>query len=51
MDYTDIKLTSGTTAGSPFWAEFMKRASQIPAYANRQPPFIPPDGVVKVGTR
>ena len=43
-DYTDIKLTGGTTAG-PIWAEFMKRAQKIPRYANMTG-FAAPSGVV-----
>ena len=45
-DYTDIKLTGGTTA-APIWAEFMKRAVQIQAYSNTTS-FHAPDGVVMV---
>ena len=43
-DYTDIKLTGGTTAG-PIWAEFMKRAQKIPRYSNMTG-FAAPSGVV-----
>jgi penicillin-binding protein 1B len=45
-DYSDIRL-SGALAAAPIWAEFMKRAVQLPAYRNPQP-FTPPTGVVSV---
>lgn len=45
-DYTDIKLAGGAAA-APIWAEFMKRASKVPQYANMKP-FSPPSGVVQV---
>ena len=43
-DYTDIKLAGGTAA-APIWAEFMKRAVQIPEYSAPKA-FPPPAGVV-----
>src|SRR5439155_14914928 len=45
-DYSDIRL-AGSAAAAPIWAEFMKRAVQLPAYRNSQP-FTPPTGVVSV---
>src|SRR5438067_9229295 len=45
-DYSDIRL-AGSAAAAPIWAEFMKRAVQLPAYRNSQP-FTPPPGVVSV---
>ncbi len=45
-DYTDLKLSGGTTA-APIWAEFMKRAAKLPQYANMKN-FSAPSGVVEV---
>src|SRR5437773_5734496 len=45
-DYSDIRL-AGSAAAAPIWAEFMKRAVQLPAYRNPQP-FTAPTGVVSV---
>ncbi|SNS92899.1 penicillin-binding protein 1B [Granulicella rosea] len=42
-DYTDVKL-QGAQAAAPLWAEFMKRAIQLPQYSDVHP-FTPPDGV------
>lgn len=42
-DYTDIKL-QGADAAAPVWAEFMKRAIQLPQYSDVKP-FTPPEGV------
>jgi len=43
-DYTDIKI-EGAHAAAPIWAEFMKRAVQLPQYSDTHE-FTPPDGVV-----
>ena len=45
-DYTDIKLAGGAAA-APIWAEFMKRAVQLPQYADTKE-FPAPEGVVNV---
>ncbi len=45
-DYTDIKL-SGTAAAAPIWAEFMKRAVQLPQYSDTKE-FVPPQGITQV---
>ena len=42
-DYTDIKL-EGAHAAAPIWAEFMKKAVQLPQYSDTNE-FTPPDGV------
>jgi penicillin-binding protein 1B len=42
-DYTDIKL-QGAQAAAPIWAEFMKRAVQLPQYSDTNS-FTPPEGV------
>ena len=42
-DYTDAKL-EGAKAAAPIWAEFMKRAIQLPQYSDVKS-FIPPQGV------
>ncbi|GGA58547.1 penicillin-binding protein 1B [Edaphobacter acidisoli] len=42
-DYTDIKL-QGADAAAPIWAEFMKRAVQLPQYSDVKP-FTPPSGI------
>ena len=51
-DYTDIShgLThplQGADTAAPIWAEFMKRAIQLPQYSDTKP-FTPPDGVTLV---
>jgi len=43
-DNRDLNL-SGSEAAAPLWAEFMKRATQLPQYRGVQE-FAPPDGVV-----
>ena len=43
-DYTDVKLAGGATA-APIWAEFMKRAVNVPQYSDPKP-FSAPEGVV-----
>jgi len=45
-DYTDIKI-QGARAAAPIWAEFMKRAVQLPQYSDTNE-FTAPDGVVTV---
>ncbi len=45
-DYTDIKLSGGTTA-APIWAEFMKRAQKVPQYSDMKG-FPAPAGVIDV---
>ena len=45
-DYSDLRLSGAMTA-APIWAEFMKRAQQIPAYSNMEE-FKQPDGVIDV---
>ena len=42
-DYTDIKL-QGADAAAPIWAEFMKKAVQLPQYSDTRD-FTPPSGV------
>jgi penicillin-binding protein 1B len=42
-DYTDIKL-EGAHAAAPIWAEFMKKAVQLPQYSDTHD-FTPPEGV------
>jgi len=42
-DYTDIKI-EGARAAAPIWAEFMKRAVQLPQYSDTNS-FDVPDGV------
>ncbi len=42
-DYTDIKL-EGAHAAAPIWAEFMKKAVQLPQYSDTHE-FTAPDGV------
>ncbi len=44
-DDRDINLT-GSQTSAPIWAEFMKRAVQLPQYRNTQP-FVPPAGIVE----
>ena len=45
-DNRDLGL-SGANAPAPIWAEFMKRAIELPAYRNVQP-FEMPEGVTRV---
>jgi penicillin-binding protein 1B len=45
-DYTDIKL-QGAEAAAPIWAEFMKKAVQLPQYSDTHD-FSPPSGVQMV---
>ncbi len=45
-DYSDLRLSGAVTA-APIWAEFMKRAVQLPQYRDVQP-FPQPAGVVQV---
>jgi penicillin-binding protein 1B len=42
-DYTDVKM-QGADAAAPIWAEFMKRAIQLPQYSDVKP-FVAPEGV------
>jgi penicillin-binding protein 1B len=42
-DYTDVKM-QGADAAAPIWAEFMKRAIQLPQYSDVKP-FTAPEGV------
>jgi penicillin-binding protein 1B len=42
-DYTDVKI-EGARAAAPIWAEFMKRAVQLPQYSDTNQ-FSAPDGV------
>jgi penicillin-binding protein 1B len=42
-DYTDIKI-EGSPAAGPIWAEFMKKAVQLPQYSDTKE-FVPPAGV------
>jgi penicillin-binding protein 1B len=42
-DYTDVKI-EGAHAAAPIWAEFMKRAIQLPQYSDVKS-FTPPQGV------
>jgi len=44
-DDRDIDLTGAQTS-APIWAEFMKRAVELPQYRNTQP-FTPPPGIVQ----
>ena len=45
-DNRDLDL-SGAVSAAPIWAEFMKRATALPAYHDLQD-FEPPDGVTEV---
>jgi penicillin-binding protein 1B len=45
-DYSDLRLSGAVTA-APIWAEFMKRAVQMPQYRDAQA-FPQPPGVVEV---
>jgi penicillin-binding protein 1B len=42
-DYTDIKI-EGAHAAAPVWAEFMKKAVELPQYSDTKP-FVAPTGV------
>jgi penicillin-binding protein 1B len=42
-DYTDVKI-EGAHAAAPIWAEFMKKAVQLPQYSDTHG-FTAPDGV------
>jgi penicillin-binding protein 1B len=42
-DYTDVKI-EGARAAAPIWAEFMKRAVQLPQYSDTNQ-FTAPDGI------
>jgi penicillin-binding protein 1B len=42
-DYTDVKI-EGARAAAPIWAEFMKRAVQLPQYSDTNQ-FAAPDGI------
>ncbi len=42
-DYTNIVL-EGAQAAAPIWAEFMKKAVELPQYSDTKE-FTPPDGV------
>ena len=42
-DYTDIKI-QGAHAAAPIWAEFMKKAVELPQYSDTNE-FTPPEGV------
>jgi penicillin-binding protein 1B len=42
-DYTDIQL-QGAQAAAPIWAEFMKKAIQLPQYSDTNQ-FVPPEGI------
>jgi penicillin-binding protein 1B len=44
-DNRDLDLT-GSESAAPVWADFMKRAVDLPEYHNTQP-FVPPPGVVQ----
>jgi penicillin-binding protein 1B len=44
-DNRDLDLAGGQTA-APIWAEFMKRAVQLPMYSHTEP-FEPPPGIVQ----
>jgi len=45
-DYSDIRLSGAQTA-APIWAEFMKKAVELPEYSDVRP-FTQPAGVVDV---
>ncbi len=45
-DYSDIKI-EGAKAAAPIWAEFMKRAVQLPQYSDTKE-FTAPQGIVQV---
>jgi len=45
-DYSDIKI-EGAHAAAPIWADFMKKAVELPQYSDTKP-FVAPPGVVEV---
>jgi penicillin-binding protein 1B len=45
-DYLDLRL-SGSSTAAPIWAEFMKKAIELPRYSDVKP-FPQPPGVVQV---
>jgi penicillin-binding protein 1B len=45
-DYTDLKI-EGAFGATPIWANFMKRAVQLPQYSDTKD-FVPPQGVSEV---
>jgi penicillin-binding protein 1B len=45
-DYTDLKI-EGAFGATPVWANFMKRAVQLPQYSDTKD-FVPPQGVSEV---
>ena len=45
-DYSDLHLSGAQTA-APIWAEFMKKAADVPQYTDMRP-FAQPSGVVDV---
>jgi penicillin-binding protein 1B len=45
-DYTDLKI-EGAHGATPIWADFMKRAVQLPQYSDTKD-FVPPQGVSEV---
>jgi penicillin-binding protein 1B len=45
-DYSDLHLSGAQTA-APIWAEFMKKAAEVPEYSDMRP-FAQPIGVVDV---
>lgn len=45
-DYSDLKI-EGAHSAAPVWAEFMIRATKLPAYKNVKP-FSQPDGVINL---
>jgi len=45
-DYSDLRLAGGVTA-APIWAEFMKKAADLPQYSDMRE-FVQPSGVVDV---
>jgi penicillin-binding protein 1B len=45
-DYTDIKI-QGADAAAPIWAEFMKKAIELPQYSDTKD-FSPPEGIQMV---
>ena len=45
-DYSDLRITGAMTA-APIWTEFMKKASELPEYADMKE-FAQPTGVVDV---
>jgi penicillin-binding protein 1B len=42
-DYTDVNI-EGAHAAAPIWAEFMKKAVQLPQYSDTNQ-FVPPQGI------